>query len=79
MAEQDLISGKPNQSEVGGGYGKVVRLIQAISHGQKSVIEGYKWFASIDPASFFDEIPHNLILKFMCRKIADDQLVTLIR
>jgi len=41
-------------------------------------IEGYEWCASIDLASFFDEIPHKLILKLIRRKIADERLVTLV-
>ena len=40
--------------------------------------EGYEWAASIDLKSFFDEIPHELILKLIRRKIADERLVTLI-
>ena len=51
---------------------------QAIRHVQGIVVEGYEWCASIDLKSFFDEIPHNLILKLIRRKIADEQLVTLI-
>jgi group II intron reverse transcriptase/maturase len=51
---------------------------QAIYHVQQIVKEGYKWGVSIDLASFFDEIPHNLILKLIRRKIADERLVTLI-
>jgi len=42
------------------------------------VKEGYEWCASIDLAKFFDEIPHNLILKLIRRKIADERLVTLV-
>jgi group II intron reverse transcriptase/maturase len=42
------------------------------------VLEGHEWCASIDLSSFFDEIPHNLILKLIRRKIADEGLVTLI-
>jgi group II intron reverse transcriptase/maturase len=41
-------------------------------------VEGNAWCASIDLKSFFDEIPHNLILKLIRRKIADERLVTLI-
>ena len=41
-------------------------------------IEGYKWCASIDLENFFDKIPHELILKLIRRKIADERLVTLI-
>jgi RNA-directed DNA polymerase len=42
------------------------------------VEEGYEWCASIDLKSFFDEIPHDLILKLIRRRIADEGLVTLI-
>jgi group II intron reverse transcriptase/maturase len=42
------------------------------------VKRGYEWCASIDLQSFFDEIPHDLILKLIRRKIADERLVTLI-
>jgi group II intron reverse transcriptase/maturase len=42
------------------------------------VKEGYEWCVSIDLARFFDEIPHNLILKLIRRKIADERLITLI-
>jgi RNA-directed DNA polymerase len=51
---------------------------QAIRHVQQMVREGYDWCASIDLASFFDEIPHGLILQLIRRKIADEALVTLI-
>ncbi len=51
---------------------------QAIYHVQMIVKDGYEWGASIDLAKFFDEIPHNLILKLVRRKIADERLVTLV-
>lgn len=51
---------------------------QAIRQVQQTVREGYEWCASVDLASFFDEIPHGLILKLLRRKIADEALVTLI-
>ena len=51
---------------------------QAIYHVQMIVKEGYEWCVSIDLARFFDEISHNLILKLIRRKIADERLVTLI-
>lgn len=51
---------------------------QAIYHVQMIVKEGYEWCASIDLAKFFDEIPHNLILKLVRRKITDERLVTLV-
>jgi len=51
---------------------------QAIRYVQEGVVEGYTWCASIDLKSFFDEIPHELILKIIRRKIADERLVTLV-
>jgi group II intron reverse transcriptase/maturase len=51
---------------------------QAIRHVQQIVVKGYEWCASIDLDSFFDEIPHDLILKLIRRQIADERLVTLI-
>ena len=51
---------------------------QAIRHVQQIVIDGYQWCASIDLASFFDQIPHQLIFKLIRRQIADERLVTLI-
>jgi len=50
----------------------------AIKHVQGIVVEGYDWCASIDLKSFFDEIPHDLILKLIRGKIADEGLVTLV-
>jgi RNA-directed DNA polymerase len=51
---------------------------QAIMHVQELVEQGYEWCASIDLQSFFDEIPFDLILKLIRRKISDERLVTLI-
>jgi len=50
----------------------------AIKHVQGIVVEDYDWCASIDLKSFFDEIPHDLILKLIRGKIADEGLVTLV-
>lgn len=51
---------------------------QAIGHMRRIITEGYEWCASINLKSFFDEIPHGLILKLIRRKIRDEKLVTLI-
>jgi len=51
---------------------------QAIAYVKKKVEEGYNWCASIDLKGFFDEIPHDLILKLIRRKIADERIVTLV-
>jgi len=51
---------------------------QAIRHLQGLVKEGREWAVAIDLKSFFDEIPHGLILQLIRRKVADEQLVTLL-
>ena len=51
---------------------------QAIRHVQRLVKEGREWAVAIDLKSFFDEIPHGLILKLIRRKVADEQFVTMI-
>ena len=45
---------------------------QAIGHVRQAVVEGYEWCAAIDLQEFFDEIPHDLILKLIRRKIRDE-------
>jgi group II intron reverse transcriptase/maturase len=51
---------------------------QAIEHMRQAVEDGHEWCASIDLQGFFDEIPHDLILRLIRRKIRDEQVVTLI-
>ncbi len=51
---------------------------RAIKHVRESVVEGRGWCVSIDLESFFDEIPHGLILRLIRRKIQDERFVTLI-
>jgi RNA-directed DNA polymerase len=51
---------------------------QAIRHLQRLVKEGRDWAVAIDLKSFFDEIPHGLILQLIRRKVADEQFVTTI-
>jgi group II intron reverse transcriptase/maturase len=50
----------------------------AINHVRDAVTDGHEWCASIDLQSFFDEIPHALILRLLRRKISDESLITLI-
>jgi len=51
---------------------------RAIRHVQQAVKEGREWCVSIDLESFFDEIPHGLILRLIRQKIQDERFVTLI-
>ena len=43
---------------------------QAIRHVRDLVVEGRDWAVAIDLKSFFDEIPHGLILKLVRRKVS---------
>jgi len=69
---------EPDFSRSNYGFRRFHSQRQAIYHVQAIVKAGYEWCVSIDLARFFDEIPHNLILKLIRRKIADERLVTLI-
>jgi group II intron reverse transcriptase/maturase len=51
---------------------------QAIRHVKRIAGEGHEWCASIDLKSFFDEIPHGLILRLIRRGIRDERFVTLL-
>ena len=51
---------------------------QAIGAVRERVVSGYHWQISIDLKSYFDEIPHELVLKLIRRKIRDEQVLTLI-
>lgn len=51
---------------------------QAIAHVRQAVLAGYQWCAAIDLQGFFDELPHDLILRLLRRKIDDERVVTLI-
>jgi len=51
---------------------------QAIRHLQRLVQEGREWAVAVDLQSFFDEIPHGLILQLIRRKVADELFVTLL-
>lgn len=51
---------------------------RAIKQVRESVVEGREWCVSIDLESFFDEIPHGLIIRLLRRKIRDERFITLI-
>lgn len=68
----------PDFTESNFGFRKGRGQHRAIRHVQERVVKGSVWYASIDLKGFFDEIPHNLILKLIRRKIADERLVTLV-
>lgn len=51
---------------------------QAIHHVRGHVKDDHEWCCSVDLKSFFDEIPHGVMLKLIRRKISDERLTTLI-
>lgn len=60
------------------GFRKERSQHMAIKYVQRLVKANYKWCAAIDLKSFFDEIPHNLIMKLLRRKIKDERFITLV-
>ncbi len=60
------------------GYREGVSQQRAVGQMREAIGEGREWGIAIDLESFFDEIPHGLILKLIRRKIRDERLVTLI-
>jgi len=68
----------PGFTESNFGFRKGKSQQQAIEQVRRMVEEGYEWCASVDLKSFFDEIPHDLILRLIRRKMADERLVTLV-
>ena len=76
LALADLYEGVFTASNFGFRRGKSQQ--QAVGHLRQAVVEGYDWAVSIDLQSFFDEIPHGLILRLLRRRIADERVITLI-
>ncbi len=60
------------------GYRRHKSQHQAIHHLQSHVREGKEWAVAVDLKAFFDEIPHNLIMKLIRRKVADEGFLTLV-
>jgi RNA-directed DNA polymerase len=60
------------------GFRRGMSQHRAIRHVRQAVIEEREWCVSIDLESFFDEIPHGLILQLLRQKIRDERFITLI-
>ena len=76
LAFMEIFDKEFTQSNFGFRRGKSQHA--AIGHVRDSALDGYDWCASIDLRSFFDEIPHDLMLKLVRRRIRDERLVTLL-
>lgn len=69
---------EPDFTESNFGFRRGKSQRQAVAHMRRAIMDGREWCVAIDLQSFFDKIPHGLILKLIRRKIRDEQLVTLI-
>jgi RNA-directed DNA polymerase len=61
------------------GYRKGKSQHHAIYQMKEIAGEGYEWCASVDLKEFFDEIPHDLILRLLRRRIEDEEFITLVK
>ena len=68
----------PGFTESNFGFRRGKSQHQAIRHLQSHVAAGKEWAVAVDLKAFFDEIPHDLILKLIRRKVADEGFITLI-
>ena len=68
----------PDFTESNFGFRRGKSQHMAIKHVREMVKSGRIWCISVDLKSFFDEIPHDLILELIRRKIDDERLVTLV-
>ena len=68
----------PDFSESNFGFRAGRSQQQAIRQLRRLVKEGRTWAVAVDLQSFFDEIPHGLILRLIRRKVADEPFVTLL-
>lgn len=73
---EGIVDSKFTESNFGYRRGKSQH--QAIHHLQSHVREGREWAVAVDLKAFFDEIPHDLILKLVRRQVADEGFITLI-
>lgn len=76
LAFEEIFAPDFTESNFGFRRGKSQHM--AIKHVREIVKQGYIWCVSVDLKSFFDEIPHGMILKLLRRKIADEKLITLV-
>ena len=60
------------------GFRKGKSQHMAMAYCREVVNSGLKWAVSIDLKSFFDEIPHDLILRLLKRKINDEGFITFV-
>ncbi len=52
---------------------------QAVKQAQKYVASGRRWVVDMDLEKFFDKVNHDILMSKIARKIADKQLLRLIR
>lgn len=76
LALEEIFEPEFTESNFGFRRGKSQHM--ALEHVREIVREGHDWCVAVDLKSFFDEIPHGLILKLLRRKITDERLITLV-
>lgn len=70
---------EPHFSEFSFGFRPRRNAHQAIEALQKAHAEGFKWVVDADIQAFFDNIPHDLILNRIAERVADGNILRLLR
>jgi group II intron reverse transcriptase/maturase len=70
---------EPNFSEFSFGFRPRRNAHQAIEALRSAHADGYKWVVDADIQAFFDNIPHNLILNRIAERVADGNILRILR
>jgi RNA-directed DNA polymerase len=52
---------------------------QAVARAQQYIAEGYAWVVDLDLEKFFDRVNHDMLMGRVAKRVADTQVLTLIR
>lgn len=69
----------PGFSKFSYGFRPNVSAHQAVKQAQKYVASGRRWVVDMDLEKFFDRVNHDILMSKVARKVADKQLLRLIR
>lgn len=70
---------EPDFLECSYAYRRGKNALLAVDEAQRQLLVGKCWVMETDIANFFDSIKHDLLLDCLCKKIADERVINLIK